>query len=42
LLASSKASAPEIVSAIENDGQIKPETEQKLIAFIETLLRTFG
>jgi F-type H+-transporting ATPase subunit alpha len=42
LLASIKASAPEIVAAIENDGQIKPETETKLIAFIETLLRTFG
>jgi F-type H+/Na+-transporting ATPase subunit alpha len=42
LLSSIKASAPEIASAIENDGQIKPETEQKLIAFIENLLRTFG
>jgi F-type H+-transporting ATPase subunit alpha len=42
LLASIKASGAEIVSAIENDGQIKPETETKLIAFIENLLRTFG
>ncbi len=42
LLAAIKATAPEIVSAIENDGQIKPETETKLIAFIETQLRTFG
>ncbi|HYP64197.1 MAG TPA: F0F1 ATP synthase subunit alpha [Acidocella sp.] len=42
LLSSVNASAPEIVKAIEADQQIKPETEQKLIAFIENLLRTFG
>ncbi len=42
LLSSIKASAPEIIGAIEKDGQIKPETEKSLIAFIETLLRTFG
>jgi F-type H+/Na+-transporting ATPase subunit alpha len=42
LLSSIKANGKEIVSAIENDGQIKPETEKSLIAFIENLLRTFG
>ena len=42
LLTSIKVNAPEIVKAIETDGQIKPETETKLIAFIENLLRTFG
>jgi F-type H+-transporting ATPase subunit alpha len=42
LLSSIKANGAEIVSAIENDGQIKPETEKSLIAFIENLLRTFG
>jgi len=31
-----------IIEAIEKDQQIKPETEKALIAFIETLLRTFG
>ena len=42
LLSDIKANAPEIVSAIENDQQIKPETEKALIAFIENLLRIFG
>ncbi len=42
LLAGIKATAPEIITAIENDQQIKPETEKSLIAFIETMLRTFG
>jgi len=42
LLTSIKVNAPEIVKAIEADLQIKPETETKLIAFIENLLRTFG
>ncbi len=42
LLSDIKAKAPEIVSAIETDQQIKPETEKELIAFIENLLRIFG
>nr|WP_295739550.1 F0F1 ATP synthase subunit alpha [uncultured Acidocella sp.] len=42
LLSDIKVNAPEIVNAIEADQQIKPETEKALIAFIETLLRTFG
>jgi len=42
LLAELKASEPDIIEAIRNDQQIKPETEKKLIAFIEKLLRTFG
>ena len=42
LLSEIKANAPEIVTAIETDQQIKPETEKALIAFIETLLRVFG
>lgn len=42
LLADLKANGAEIINAIENDQQIKPETEKALIAFIENLLRTFG
>ena len=42
LLSEIKAREPGIVEAIRNDQQIKPETEKKLIAFIENLLRTFG
>ncbi len=42
LIAALKATAPEIIDAITNDQQIKPDTEAKLIAFIENLLRTFG
>jgi F-type H+-transporting ATPase subunit alpha len=42
LVSGLKANAPQIMEAIEKDQQIKPETEKALIAFIETLLRTFG
>ncbi len=42
LLAEIKANQPAIIEAISRDQQIKPETEQQLIAFIENLLRTFG
>jgi F-type H+-transporting ATPase subunit alpha len=42
LLSEIKVKSPEIVDAIRNDQQIKPETEKSLIAFIENLLRTFG
>jgi F-type H+-transporting ATPase subunit alpha len=42
LISGLKANAPNIIEAIEKDQQIKPETEKALIAFIETLLRTFG
>jgi F-type H+-transporting ATPase subunit alpha len=37
-----KAKEPAIINAIRDDAQIKPETEKKLIAFIENFLRTFG
>jgi F-type H+-transporting ATPase subunit alpha len=42
LIAALKANDPSIIEAISNDQQIKPETETKLVAFIENLLRTFG
>jgi F-type H+-transporting ATPase subunit alpha len=42
LISGLKASAPQIIEAIDKDQQIKPETEKALIAFIENLLRTFG
>ncbi len=42
LLSELKAREPAIIAAIRNDQQIKPDTETKLIAFIENLLRTFG
>jgi F-type H+-transporting ATPase subunit alpha len=42
LLSEIKAKAPEIIAAIHNDQQIKPETEKSLIAFIETVLKLFG
>ncbi|MDE8346564.1 MAG: F0F1 ATP synthase subunit alpha [Acidocella sp.] len=42
LLSEIKAREPAIIEAISRDQQIKPETEKSLIAFIETLLRTFG
>ena len=41
LLTALKVSGAEIMKAIENDQQIKPETEKALIAFIEDQLRTF-
>jgi F-type H+-transporting ATPase subunit alpha len=42
LLASMKATAPEILQTIETDQQLKPETEKTLIEFIEAQLRSFG
>jgi F-type H+-transporting ATPase subunit alpha len=42
LITDLKAKEPGILDAIRNDAQIKPETEKNLIAFIETLLKTFG
>jgi F-type H+-transporting ATPase subunit alpha len=42
LLSEVKAKAPEIIEAIHNDQQIKPDTEKKLIAFIESVLKLFG
>ena len=42
LLSELKAREPGIIEAIRKDQQIKPDTETKLIAFIENLLRTFG
>jgi F-type H+-transporting ATPase subunit alpha len=42
LLSEIKAKEPAIINAIRDDAQIKPETEKKLIAFIENFQRTFG
>ena len=42
LLSEIKAREPAIIEAIRNDQQIKPETEKKLIAFIENFSRTFA
>ena len=42
LLSEVKAREPGILDAIRNDSQIKPETEKKLIAFIENFARTFA
>jgi F-type H+-transporting ATPase subunit alpha len=42
LLSELKAREPGILEAIRNDSQIKPETEKKLIAFIENFARTFA
>jgi F-type H+-transporting ATPase subunit alpha len=42
LLSEVKAREPGILEAIRNDSQIKPETEKKLIAFIENFARTFA
>lgn len=42
LLAELKSKAPEILSAIAADKQIKPETEAKLKAFIEAFAKTFA
>jgi F-type H+-transporting ATPase subunit alpha len=42
LLSEIKARAPEIIDAIRDDQQIKPETEKKLIAFIEDFAKGFG
>jgi len=41
LLGEMKAKEPGIIEAIRDDQQIKPDTEKKLIAFIENLLRTY-
>jgi F-type H+-transporting ATPase subunit alpha len=42
LIAGLKTRGSEILEAIAKDQQIKPETETKLIAFIEAQLKTFG
>jgi F-type H+-transporting ATPase subunit alpha len=42
LLSEIKSKEPAIIDAIRADQQIKPETEKKLIAFIENFARTFG
>ncbi len=42
LISELKAREPGIIEAIRNDGQIKPETEKNLIAFIETFSRSFA
>jgi F-type H+-transporting ATPase subunit alpha len=42
LISALRSRGAEILDAIRNDLQIKPDTEKKLIAFIEEFLRTFG
>jgi F-type H+-transporting ATPase subunit alpha len=42
LIAGLKTRGPQILAAIAKDGQIKPETEKELIAFIEAQLKAFG
>ena len=42
LISEIKAREPGIVDAITKDGQIKPDTEKSLIAFIENFARTFA
>jgi F-type H+-transporting ATPase subunit alpha len=42
LISEIKDKDPGIINAIRDDQQIKPETEKKLIAFIENFVRTFG
>ncbi len=42
LLSEIKAREPGIIEAIAKDQQIRPETEKKLIAFIENFARTFA
>ena len=42
LLADIKARAPEIVEAIRNDREIKKETEEKLVAFLDGFAKSFG
>jgi F-type H+-transporting ATPase subunit alpha len=42
LIAALKTKEPAILEAIRNDGQIKPETDKSLTAFVENFARTFG
>jgi F-type H+-transporting ATPase subunit alpha len=42
LIAALKSKEPAILEAIRADGQIKPETDKSLTAFVENFARTFG
>ncbi|MBR0680519.1 F0F1 ATP synthase subunit alpha [Roseomonas eburnea] len=42
LLADIKSRAPEIVTAIRDDREIKKETETKLVAFLDAFAKSFG
>jgi len=37
-----KAKDPSIMEAIRTDGEIKPETEKKLIAFLDNFAKSFA
>src|SRR5579875_1821862 len=37
-----KAREPDVLAAIRNDGEIKPETDKKLSAFLDNFARTFA
>jgi len=42
MLASIKSTAPELLAAIRNDREIKKETEEKLVAFLDNFAKTFA
>ncbi len=42
MLADLRAGSPEILAAIRDDREIKPETEKKLIAFLDSLVKSFA
>ena len=42
LLMELKAKAPEIMNAIRNDREIKPDVEKQLIAFLDSLVKSFA
>jgi len=42
LLSEMKASAPDIVASIRNDREIKKDVEAKLVAFLDSFLKSFG
>jgi F-type H+-transporting ATPase subunit alpha len=42
LLMELKAKAPEILNAVRNDREIKPDVEKQLIAFLDSLVKSFA
>ena len=42
LLSDMKATAPDIVTSIRNDREIKKDTEAKLIAFLDSFTKSFA
>jgi F-type H+-transporting ATPase subunit alpha len=42
MLSEVRARAPGILEAIRNDREVKPETEQKLVAFLDGFVKTFA